>query len=80
MHFVVIYKLYEDKILMMDPAVGKVTMDMFDFTNVWTGYLMLFEKIKSISVITSDKKLMKMIWLVLFNNKSIIVFLTICHY
>lgn len=61
----------------MDPAVGKVTMDMFDFTNVWTGYLMLFEKIKSISVITSDKKLMKMIWLVLFNNKSIIVFLTI---
>ena len=77
MHFVVIYKLYEDKILMMDPAVGKVTMDMFDFTNVWTGYLMLFEKIKPISVITSDKKLMKMIWLVLFNNKSIIVFLTI---
>ncbi|MFR5984165.1 MAG: peptidase domain-containing ABC transporter [Bacilli bacterium] len=62
---------------MMDPAVGKVTMDMFDFTNVWTGYLMLFEKIKPISVITSDKKLMKMIWLVLFNNKSIIVFLTI---
>ena len=52
MHFVVIYKLYEDKILMMDPAVGKVTMDMFDFTNVWTGYLMLFEKIKPISVIT----------------------------
>ena len=52
-------------------------MDMFDFTNVWTGYLMLFEKIKPISVITSDKKLMKMIWLVLFNNKSIIVFLTI---
>ncbi len=61
----------------MDPAVGEVTMDMFDFTNVWTGYLMLFEKIKPISVITSDKKLMKMIWLVLFNNKSIIVFLTI---
>ena len=26
MHFVVIYKLYEDKILMMDPAVGKVTL------------------------------------------------------
>ena len=77
MHFVVIYKLYEDKVLMMDPAVGKVTMDMFDFTNMWTGYLMLFEKVKPISVITSDKKLMKMIWLVLFNNKGIIVFLTI---
>ena len=38
---------------------------------------MLFEKVKPISVITSDKKLMKMIWLVLFNNKGIIVFLTI---
>jgi len=72
MHFVVIYKLYEDKILMMDPAVGKVTMDMFDFTNVWTGYLMLFEKIKPISVITSDKKLMKIIYYKHNNNSQII--------
>lgn len=77
MHFVVIYKLYEDKVLMMDPAIGKVTMDMFTFINMWTGYLMLFEKVRPISVITNSKKLMKIIWLILLKNKSIIIFLTI---
>lgn len=77
MHFVVVYRLYEDKVLVMDPAVGKVLIDMFDFTNMWTGYLMLFEKVKPIAIITGDKKLKKVIISTLSNNKSIILFLTL---
>lgn len=74
-HFVVVYKFYENKVLIMDPASGKRIVDMFDFTNMWTGYLMIFEKVRPIVVMHGENKLKNVIISTLVNNKFVIVFL-----
>ncbi len=76
-HFVVIYKTFDHKIVVMDPAKGKVVIDNFDFANSWTGYLMIFEKVKNIPHYTDNKILNKIITESLTNNISIIFFLII---
>ena len=39
-HFVVVYKVEENKVLIMDPSKGKSFIDIFDFTSKWTGYIL----------------------------------------
>lgn len=77
MHFVVVYKVYDTKVLIMDPASGKVILDMFDFSNSWTGNIMLFEKVQNLPVIKEDRVLNKVIIDVILKNKSTILFLVI---
>ena len=54
-------KFYENRVLIMDPANGKRIVDMFDFTNMWTGYLMIFEKVRPIVVMHGENKLKNVI-------------------
>lgn len=41
-HFVVIYKINKNKIMIMDPAKGKVVMKKTEFENIWTRHILLF--------------------------------------
>lgn len=77
MHFIVVYKIYDTKVLIMDPSIGKKTIDLFDFTNVWTGNIMLFEKIKNLPIYREDKPINNAIINVISKNKSSIIFLLI---
>lgn len=76
-HFIVVYKIFDGNVLIMDPAKGKCTLDMFDFCNLWTGYIMLFEKVKNLPYYKDEKILNKIIINVLFNNKGIILSLVV---
>jgi len=76
-HFVVVYKVHDNKILIMDPAYGKNKLDVFDFTNNWTGYIMLFEKVSTLPCYNENKILNKIIKDALINNMNIIIFLII---
>lgn len=76
-HFMVVYKLYNNKVMVMDPSRGKVVMDIFDFYNNWTGYIMIFEKIGNIPNYKEDKILNRIIREVLIKNINIIIFLII---
>lgn len=76
-HFIVVYKIFDGNVLIMDPAKGKCTLDMFDFCNLWTGYIMLFEKVKNLPYYKDEKILNKIIINVLFNNKGIILSLIV---
>lgn len=76
-HFMVVYKVFDNKLIVMDPSKGKCTMDMFDFSNIWTGYIMLFEKIGDIPSYKGDKLLNKIIKEVLIKNINIILFLVV---
>lgn len=76
-HFVVVYKITNSKVIIMDPAKGKYSLDIFDFSNIWTGYIMLFEKIGNIPNYTDDKVLNKIIRTSLIKNINIILFLII---
>ena len=59
----------------MDPARGKCNLDIFDFSNMWTGYIMLFEKVSNIPNYKEDKLLNRIIKEVLIKNSNIILFL-----
>lgn len=77
MHFVAVYNVSETKVLIMDPAKGKVVMDLFDFTNTWTGNIMLFDKNKTLPVYRSERVLNKTIINVIIKNKKLLIFLFI---
>ena len=72
-HFVVVYKIKEDKILMMDPSKGKVLMDIFEFTNLWTSYIMIFIPYRKLSIYSSLKEVNKIILSLILNNKKLIL-------
>lgn len=76
-HFVVLYKLNNNKVTIMDPARGKCNLDIFDFSNIWTGYIMLFEKVSNIPNYKDDKLLNKIICTTLIKNINIILFLIV---
>ena len=76
-HFVVVYKISNNRVIVMDPAKGKCIIDMFDFSSMWTGYIMLFEKINDIPKYGNENVLNRIIKSVLVNNISMIIFLVI---
>jgi len=72
-HFVVIYKIKNNKLLIMDPAKGKIIMSKDDFINKWTGYIMLFEPYKKLPIYKESKFLNKLIYDILLKNKKLIL-------
>lgn len=76
-HFIVVYKVLDDKVIVMDPAKGKCILDIFDFSNMWTGYIMIFEKKGGMPNYKNHKLLNKVIFDSLVKNIKIIIFLII---
>lgn len=72
-HFIVIYKVSNDKVLIMDPAVGKCLYDIFEFGSIWTGYILVFEKVKPLPQYKNEHILNKIIIRTLLQNKGIIL-------
>jgi len=72
-HFVVVYKIKNNKITIMDPAKGKVIMSKEEFSNKWTRYIMIFKPYKKLLIFNENKYLTKSIIQVLFNNKKLIL-------
>lgn len=73
-HFVVVYKLDNNRVLLMDPAKGKVSMDVFDFSSSWTGYIMLFEREGEVLFYKSEKVINKILFTCIMRNKGCILF------
>jgi len=71
-HFMVIYKIKNDKLIIMDPAKGKVVMKKEKFIKIWTGYIMTFEPYKKLLILKEHKYLNKIIFETLLNNKKLI--------
>lgn len=72
-HFVVVYKISKDKLLIMDPALGSLYMSREKFLNIWTGYIMMFEKVKILPNYKDEKYINKLLYGLILNNKKIIV-------
>ncbi len=88
-HFVVLYKIDKDKLIVMDPAKGKVILNKDTFLKMWTGYIMIFDPIRKLPNIISNKYLNKLLIEIILNNKkhilniiflSIIFTITACIY
>ena len=71
-HFVVVYAIKKNKIIMMDPANGERTISLEEFQNLWTGYILVFSPKSKLMFYQDKKYLNQIIVKLLFNNKSIV--------
>lgn len=77
LHFVVIYKIKNSNVILMDPAKGEVIIDKWEFIEKWTGYIMIFEPKQKLINIKDNKYFNKLIYKTLFLNKRLIILLLI---
>lgn len=69
-HFIVLYQITKDKIIIMDPAKGKRILKIEDFKNLFTGYIMIFEPYQQLPNYISKNFLNKLILEVIIKNKN----------
>ena len=72
-HFVVVYKIKDMKITIMDPAKGMRQMTNEEFNDIWTGYIMILEPYKRLPVFNEDNYLAKVIKEIIYSNKKMII-------
>jgi len=72
-HFVVIYEIKNNYIIIMDPATGKDKIELNIFLKKFTGNLIVFYKITEITYLKSNPTLIKLIKLFFKNNKKEII-------
>lgn len=71
-HFIVIYKIKENKVTIMDPGQGKVVVNINVFLDNFTGFIMLFEPYKRLPIIKDRNFLKEVIVEALIDNRKII--------
>ncbi|MEE3342930.1 MAG: peptidase domain-containing ABC transporter [Bacilli bacterium] len=72
-HFIVVYEIKSNKVIVMDPAIGERKINISQFLDMWTGYCMNFIITKPIPYINEEKYLNKIIINILRKNKSIVL-------
>ncbi len=90
-HYVVIYKITNDKVILMDPAKGKVVKSKDDFYEEWSHILLIFHPQRKITVFQKENTLIgiflkiimqeqKLFILIIINSIFLIVFTIIGSY
>ena len=72
-HFVVVYKIKNNKITIMDPAKGMVSMSINEFNTLFTGNILLLEPYKKLPTYSENNYLLNVIVNTIKNNKKIII-------
>ena len=72
-HFVVVYEIKRNKIIVMDPAVGEKNMTIEEFKLQWTSHIMIFSPKKKLVSLKEKKYLNKIIINTLKSNKRIVI-------
>ena len=71
-HYVVIEKITKDKIVIMDPAKGKVVMKVNDFICEWSNVVLLFYPKQKIIVLKNEVTIFKLFTRVMKSEKSLV--------
>ena len=72
-HFVVVYKIKDDKITIMDPAKGMIKLNIEEFNNLWTGYILVLEPYKKLPTYNENNYILSILKTVVYNNKKMII-------
>ena len=72
-HFVVVYKIKNNKITIMDPAKGMIKLTTDEFNNIWTGYILVIEPYKKLPVYNENNYIVSIIKNTILYNKKIIL-------
>lgn len=72
-HFVVVYKMKNNKITIMDPAKGIITTSMEKFKKIFTGNILLLEPYKKLPNYEENNYLLEVIKTVIKDNNQLII-------
>lgn len=72
-HFVVVYKIKNNKITIMDPAKGMRKLSIEEFKEKWTGYILILEPYKKLPFYDENNYVLNVIRQIIIDNKKIII-------
>lgn len=72
-HFVVVYKIKNGKLTIMDPAKGLITLSRDEFKNIYTGYILLLEPYRALPIYQNSNYVLNIVKTIIYNNKSLIM-------
>lgn len=71
-HYIVVYQVKGDRVLVADPAVGKRLLTRAEFTTGWTGYALLLDPTSQFEATQSEKNSLGRFWQLLWPYRGII--------
>lgn len=76
-HFVVIYKITNNKVIIMDPAKGKVIKEKIEFEHEWSKVALVFYPHQKIVYLKSDNTLLKIFSKILLHEKKLLLIIVV---
>ncbi|HEY9602129.1 MAG TPA: peptidase domain-containing ABC transporter, partial [Allocoleopsis sp.] len=71
-HYVVVYRVKGNRILIADPAVGKRSLSQEEFQANWTGYALLLEPTVQLQAVQSEKNSLGRFWGLLWPYRNLV--------
>ena len=76
-HYVVIYKITKNKVVIMDPSKGKVVESKKDFYQNWTNVLLIFYPKRKITVFEKGENLLNLFLKIFYHEKKLFIYIII---
>ena len=76
-HYVVIYKITKNKVVIMDPSKGKVVESKKDFYQNWTNVLLIFYPKRKITVFEKGENLLNLFIKIFYHEKKLFIYIII---
>lgn len=77
-HYIVIHKITNKYILIADPARGIVKYNIDEFSNIWTGIIIVLSKTSQLQSYDNGKSLFKKFLILIKPHKSILINIFLC--
>lgn len=73
LHFIVVYKIKNNKLTIMDPSYGIKNISLNEFKDIFTGYILTVENTKTLPNYEDINYIKMIVFDVLINNKKMII-------
>ncbi|MBQ6840623.1 MAG: peptidase domain-containing ABC transporter [Bacilli bacterium] len=77
-HYMVLYKVTKDKVILMDPAKGKVILEINDFKKIFTGVVIELSVKSTVVCLEKESSIYNLFLSILKQNKSLCLNLLVC--
>ena len=77
-HFMCLYKIEEENIILMDPAKGKVKMDKQSFLKIFTGVVIELSPKRKIVYLEKESNIYKLFLNIIKDNQKLVINLLLC--
>ncbi|MBW4611757.1 MAG: ATP-binding cassette domain-containing protein [Desmonostoc vinosum HA7617-LM4] len=71
-HYVVVWRVKGDRILVSDPAIGKRSLSRREFAASWTGYALLLDSTERLDAVKSEKLSWSRYWQTLLHHRKLL--------